>query len=627
MHEAQNQARAHHHSQSTILPSSAYYFMMKVDDVKKHLEFLRGLHALGITMIPVTNKMLDRYVNRWLPLLADQRREIATDASTSSSLTMIPPPDVAWLWHCHRLAPKNYEAYSLLQFGFVVEPRPSFAYQLDGDAVNQGSDHEESIMPKIETDGEMMSVEMAEAAAFTRKQWSRMFPSDPFFLSLEDDDEGCHFLNDPNVKKVLSNEEFILKWRKTLCGYDLIASAGCQASFLWQVSGPRFSDDAFLEAGIKEYCKFLLLKNDGKSLPLVPTYQIDLMWHTHILLNCGQYVEDCTRIRGGPFHHDDSLPDAMLDRAFTATGNLWKKTYGTEYYSDGGMYRGEPPKAFYDTANWNVNAGADAGNDIVIVPFPNTNRYSVLAGGSSSAGSNAVEVAKWANPSDPNHFIPAASKSTTYNLNNSHRLNGARINGNGFVFGNGRLGPGYYSLQTLDSWKIMRTRLTHKACVAKQNVDWFDCHNCLCLGCFPTRSQVQSKDILFGKWVEYERQLAFVTAKCNCAGPSVDPDPVEFDKHIRARLGNNPDTTFVFMLYSYDSLFASGYGGGDISGVGGEGGGGGGCDSGCGGGGGVNCDGGGGCDGDGGGGCGGGGGAGGGGGGGGGCGGCGGCGG
>ena len=71
-------------------------------------------------------------------------------------------------------------------------------------------------------------------------------------------------------------------------------SAACQTSFLWQVSGPQFSDDDFLKEEINEYYKFLLLKDDDKLLPLVPTYQIDLMWHTHILINCRQYIEDCT---------------------------------------------------------------------------------------------------------------------------------------------------------------------------------------------------------------------------------------------------------------------------------------------------------------------------------------------
>jgi len=79
---------------------------LTVDEAKKHLKFLQGLHTLGVSMRPITNNMMERYINKWLPLLADHQNGAAdTKTKTSSSIMMIPPPDVAWLWHCHRLAP------------------------------------------------------------------------------------------------------------------------------------------------------------------------------------------------------------------------------------------------------------------------------------------------------------------------------------------------------------------------------------------------------------------------------------------------------------------------------------------------------------------------------------------
>ena len=51
------------------------------------------------------------------------------------------------------------------------------------------------------------------------------------------------YLKDTHVNKVQFDEEFVVNWSKKLDGYDLIASAACQARFLWQVSGPRFLDD------------------------------------------------------------------------------------------------------------------------------------------------------------------------------------------------------------------------------------------------------------------------------------------------------------------------------------------------------------------------------------------------
>ena len=548
---------------------------LSVDDAKKHLKFLQGLHALGVTTISISSKMMDRYINKWLPLMAHHQKE-ATDTKMPTSMMMIPPPDVAWLWHCHRLAPKHYEAYTVLHFGFVVEPCPSFLYQLDDDSAKQSN----------KAGMEMVSFNQAEAAEFTKYQWSQMFLNDPFFSSPEDAEE-CLYLKDTHVNKVRFDEEFVVNWSNKLDGYDLIASAACQASFLWQVSGPRFSDDDFLKEGINEYYKFLLLKDDGKLLPLVPTYQIDLMWHTHILINCRQYIEDCTCIRGGPLHHDDSLndrtPGAKLDQAFVATSNLWKKTYGTEYYAVGGMYRGEPPTAFYDAASWNLMAGTDAGDRMAIIPLTSapsppstsTTRHGILVGGSSSAGSNVVDASPWANPSSADLFIAAASKSKTSGVNSNPFKDE-------YVFGTGTSGLGYYSPQTLDAWKILRTRLVRKARLAKSDVDWFDCQNCLCF-CSPSRSQVQRKEILIKRWVELEWQIAFVAAKCECAGPSVTTSPSEIDKHHRARHGNNPDELLlsgsICVWYSTSVCVAAGGcgGGGGTGGRSGGGCGGGGC--------------------------------------------------
>ena len=113
-----------------------------------------------------------------------------------------------------------------------------------------------------------------------------------------------------------------------LDGFDIAASSECQANFLWQVSGPRFADDDFLEQGVENYYKFLLLKNYS-SLPLVPTYQIELTWHTHMLVNTGNYNKGCICLHGSTFHHDDSLNDrtqgSKLDLTFQATTQLWKK--------------------------------------------------------------------------------------------------------------------------------------------------------------------------------------------------------------------------------------------------------------------------------------------------------------
>ena len=254
---------------------------------KLHVQFLQELHALGITLQCATPTNLCRYLEHWLPLVHAHRTEQA----------LIPPPDVAFLWHCHRLAPSKYERYCQIRFGTILEAKPPFSFQSPNDTV---------------------------ASDRTQELWEARSPNVPFFWKSDDEN---------NIK---------LPEAVTLCGkvdgFDLVASTTCQAGFLWQVSDKNFHDDMFLQQGVDNYHKFLQLQSD--DLPLVPTYQIDLMWHTHMLSNTGLYNLDCEKIRGARFHHDDSLndrtPGATLDVAFSKTSDLWEAAYHVPYSVPGG---------------------------------------------------------------------------------------------------------------------------------------------------------------------------------------------------------------------------------------------------------------------------------------------------
>lgn len=162
-----------------------------------------------------------------------------------------------------------------------------------------------------------------------------------------------------------------------LCCYwtDLICSTRQidRTTFLWQISGPRISSKIFLKDGIDRYRKFILLRTQQQTERLegsrnnksrttsiiVPTYQIDLMWHTHMLSGLALYNRDCQSLLGGLIlDHDDSLNDrtegGTLDVAFQETILLWKSLYCQDYFVLGGMYRGEPPPGYY-SLEWDNN--------------------------------------------------------------------------------------------------------------------------------------------------------------------------------------------------------------------------------------------------------------------------------
>ena len=669
---------------------------------KQHVAFLGSLHQLGVTLQPVTAHMVHRYATMWLPLVV---ADGISSSSSSQERLRIPPPDIAWMWHCHRLAPGRYQAFCETRFGRIVEPNPPFGFQ------------EEYSQQSI--------ADQERECELTRKVWDRMFPGEPFFLTRNDANHHCTKTGDhvATTSPCVSCET-TRGMLDLLDGFDMVASSQCQASFLWQVSGPRFADDAFLEQAVINYHRFLQLKN--AALPLVPTYQIDLMWHTHMLVNTAEYNQDCIRVHGSTFHHDDSLNDrtkgAKLDLAFQSTIRLWKEAYDNqEYVVPGGMYRGEPADVYYNTVLWTPELGYDAGDALL-----GMNRVALVVAGSSSSGTNSVHCWEFAGKDldwkayadehqelieqafqkleaaskveiksgkwtykvnvttmkqtnveqgghkeqeirrrvDANDKDPATVKAATceivawefysdsgwecYSLGNTsllenayfhcltlktvaietadasysvdvanmtqtnvdHQLNVRRrmvtpgkvataennadklysassvptkvptrpwrdpirdrscflqadpkstvrnINNNvqkdGFVFGCGTAGDGYYSLETRDAYTILHQRLKRREAYAKQDVDKFDCSKCLCFGFKPTLAQMRRKEELIRKYEELSSMAAFVEAKYRAEGPDVTRDVNGVKRHT--------DTNDV---YKNTVWAAAGCGGGD----------------------------------------------------------------
>lgn len=284
---------------------------------REHIFFLQYLHRLGITVARPSDNSLQRYRDLWLPLVRQHK-----------DLQLLPPPDCAWLWHCHRLAPYRYTKFLKCQFGRTCNPleaNPPFAFQTPAGNVCLGGKEVEA---KDET--------VIMICDQTRNLWNQMYPNDPFFV----EEENASSSEEKKVDLLVG-------------GFDLLGSTDRQATFLWQVSGPRFFDDSFLLDAVSQYLKFVKLRKqtEGTRMVIVPTYQIDLMWHTHMLANLAGYYMDCKSIMGSTLNHDDSLndrtEDGPLDRAFKETQALWKQVYGEEYFAEGGMYRGEPPKEYY----------------------------------------------------------------------------------------------------------------------------------------------------------------------------------------------------------------------------------------------------------------------------------------
>ncbi|XP_033752024.1 uncharacterized protein LOC117335877 [Pecten maximus] len=236
---------------------------------------------------PIVRRAIYRYESLWLPLAAKHNKN-----------TLVAPLDIAWVWHCHMLAPVAYTRDCEKAVGCVVD----FKIFLN----NRDNQY---------------NMDLA------RSYWEEMYPGEPFAVCL--DEESC------------SNTDFTSSFT-----YDIEKAVKRQQAFYYQVSLPHYLDKKFMSAGLKRYEKFLSLKKMNPELFIVPCYDIDLIWHTH-QLHPITYKEDTVRILGTHFNHDDSVNDRSLGSklctASSETQKCWQQMFGEDFSYFGAMYRGDSP--------------------------------------------------------------------------------------------------------------------------------------------------------------------------------------------------------------------------------------------------------------------------------------------
>ena len=253
----------------------------------EHKRFLRTIDSLG-EVLKNPSESIRRYRDLWLPLV-----------SSSKERHLIPPADVAWLWHCHRLAPRHYNNYVEERYGKILEADPPFSLQTSDSKVETG-----------------YATSLCDSFV-SRWRWEEMYPDEPFFVEDRSTSSNTKEEKKPTVKKVGE--------------FDLFGSAKKQASSLSLFSSNEFEDEGFLRKAVDRYHKFLILRSKFKEKLLVPTTDMDLMWHTHILSRMENYNKDCTAIIGETLHHNDPMADEMLTVLQDDTKRLWEETFGEPY--------------------------------------------------------------------------------------------------------------------------------------------------------------------------------------------------------------------------------------------------------------------------------------------------------
>lgn len=117
---------------------------------------------------------------------------------------------------------------------------------------------------------------------------------------------------------------------------DLVGAVLRQERFTQAMSEIDWLHKNQIRQGLKElvirYSRFFSLLTRYEQLKiLVPTLDIDLVWHTHQLLMYF-YFEDCMHTSSGfVIDHDDKVESGRLDGGFTATAQLYKSNFNEPY--------------------------------------------------------------------------------------------------------------------------------------------------------------------------------------------------------------------------------------------------------------------------------------------------------
>ena len=97
-----------------------------------------------------------------------------------------------------------------------------------------------------------------------------------------------------------------------------------------KVANEKNWDEGTLEKNIHNYRHFLMFMLIHPDMGAIPTYEIDDLWHAHIL-DTRKYAEDCNQIFGYFVHHVPAYTDEKkveLHTEFLTMATIWEKDFG-----------------------------------------------------------------------------------------------------------------------------------------------------------------------------------------------------------------------------------------------------------------------------------------------------------
>lgn len=206
---------------------------------------------------------------------------------------LAPPLDIAWIWHVHTLSPVEY-------------------FKTCNSIFHKPADRTKKHFSFAEARSN-------RDVRYTIQLWKKA-TKENFILNIGRFSKTKVSKKD-KAKASISSEQLFLD--------SLKQAAKSQLEFLYQIDRPEYMNDLFLQESEIRYWKFIELIACSNSAFVVPTYDIDFIWHTHMACT-KSYRESCLEIAGSIINHDfsdsDRSPDSKLVTFFPGYG----KFVGTE---------------------------------------------------------------------------------------------------------------------------------------------------------------------------------------------------------------------------------------------------------------------------------------------------------
>ncbi|TGJ84460.1 hypothetical protein E0Z10_g4332 [Xylaria hypoxylon] len=237
----------------------------------------------------------------------------------------IPPLDVLMVWHALLLNPKwfrSFEKRKLERLSTVAFPWQQIHAAISSQNRNWPFEQSEWdrtwFQDKSGLHPDLFGREEGESRGLE--------PGDVPRISSEQSDLDLHELGFlESCRVAVSKDDTIEK---------LVDAVKRQSAFVDKMDRQRWirspAIEGTLSRGILRYERFLKLFKLYPQTMLVPTLDIDLVWHTH-QCSPAQYKSVTTEIAGRFIDHNDRLGTATLDPAFENTEALYRIRYADEY--------------------------------------------------------------------------------------------------------------------------------------------------------------------------------------------------------------------------------------------------------------------------------------------------------